>query len=222
MASRLDILPVKKLAAGTPKRELHEHLPKPPFMMSIVAKPASGKSNLLVNLLYNKNFYRDYFDEIYFISPTIMIDDTLEAVRGDDTIIKIHEDLEALDELLSTIVESQEKQDGDVLVVLDDCIGFLSKGLTHLATRYRHYKISIIISIQNFRTIPLIVRNCSSCFVFFGTHNDREKKKMEEEFGGSFPKFIECFDKATHEKYSFLFVDMRKMQLFENFLTRVK
>ena len=49
----------------------HPNLLAPPFSMLFVAKPGSGKSTTLLNLV---RWYDGYFDKIFVVSPTIGID----------------------------------------------------------------------------------------------------------------------------------------------------
>ncbi len=117
----LKVLPVKKApeVESKVKSKLHPNLPGStpsggfkPFLMIITAPVRSGKSNLVISLIYNQ--YRDRFDDIIYISPTIANDDTGKAVMDDDKITKLTDSLEDLDLILQSIVEiqkSKEKED---------------------------------------------------------------------------------------------------------------
>ena len=82
----LTILPVKKPkdAVRKNKRKINPILPQPPFLWSLVANVKSGKSCFIMNLIFRKNFYRGYFDTIYYVSPSVENDDTCWAVRDDE------------------------------------------------------------------------------------------------------------------------------------------
>lgn len=71
-----------------------------------------------------------------------------------DDIIKIDEDLDELNSILDEIKEQQNQIPEDlrenILIVIDDCLGFLKKGFANLCSRYRHYKISMIVTSQAF------------------------------------------------------------------------
>jgi hypothetical protein len=226
MSKDLKILQVKKLYKADEYPKIKHPLPKPPFTMALVAPTKSGKSNLIVNLLKNSYFgYDDVFDEIYYISPTVGIDETLRSINEDDDIIKIDEedDLKYLDDILNDIVKNQKSKAKEerepVLIVLDDCLDYLkkSKRLDSLPSYSRHYNISIIITSQVFNALPIKLRKNASCYLIARIYNNKDLQNIEEEIGANFSDFKTNYDKATKEKYNFLFVDNRNIELWRNF-----
>jgi len=219
--NELEVLPVRiaKDIRDAKFKKLPPILMKPPFLTIIQAPVRSGKSNLIMWLVYK--WYYHIFDEIIYISPTIQNDKTLKYLYKDKTIIKVNENLEDLDSILSIIVDEQneiDEEDRDhKLIVLDDCLGFLNKSLAHLCSRYRHYKLSIIITSQSFRSVPVICRVNSSQYILFRTNNKKELAKLEEEFSGNFPSFMDLYNRGTQEKYSFLYLDNEKIEAHRNF-----
>lgn len=230
----LDILKVKnanEMKNQKQFKDLHENLLRPPFLLVVNGNVRTGKSNLMMNLIYNQSFYKDYFDSIFFVSPTVMNDETLQHLREDDDIVKLSENLENIDEIVKTIVESKQENDNDDkdsseetekkhwLLVLDDCLGFIKQRsyISFLCTRYRHYKISIIISSQNFRSIPNVIRQNSSGYLIFKTTNNKEYNKIEDEMGGLLPDFEKLYEIATDKPYNFLFIDLRHIRAYHNF-----
>ncbi len=221
--SNLDIYPVKIKNDKCDKKikKLPKELMKPPFLLIIQAPVRSGKSCLIMNLVYQ--WYKKIFDEIIFVSPTVKNDKTLRVLYEDDDIIKIDDDLDngAINEIIEQLIEEQNELEDDErehkLLVLDDCLGFLKQKLAYLCSRFRHYKISICISSQSFRSIPLICRVNSSAYILFRTHNKKELNKLDEEFSGNFPSFLDLYEKATKNKYSFLYLDNENIIARENF-----
>lgn len=222
----LKILQVKKDKQMDEFKNISAPLPKPPFSLVLIAPTKSGKSNIIVNLLKNSYFgYDDVFDEIYYISPTVGIDDTLKSINEDDNIIKISEedDLKFLDDILNDIVKNQKSKAKEerepVLIVLDDCLDYLkkSKRLDSLPSYSRHYNISIIITTQVYNALPTKLRKNASCYLIARIYNNKDLQNIEEEIGANFSDFKANYDKATKEKYSFLFVDNRNIELWRNF-----
>jgi len=216
----LKILPVKIKKEKNEFKKLPSILPKPPFLLTLQAPVRSGKSNLIMNMVYR--WYKPIFDEIIFISPTVKNDKTCKMLYKDKDIIKMDENLDNdLDMILNEIVEQQnetvEEDRKHILIILDDCLGFLKQGLANLCSRYRHYKISMIITSQSFRSIPVITRCNSSHYILFSTHNKKELDKLEEEFSGNFPQFLNLYKKATEDKYAFLYMDMENIKAYKNF-----
>ena len=218
--NKLEILPVKTMenrnAKGIPPPLL-----QPPFLWIIVGSVRSGKSVMLMNLLMNKNFgYNDYFDNIIFLSPTLPSDKTGQILYKDEDIIKITDGLDNLNEILQVIVEEQKNSDEKLLVVMDDILGLLGSNqsfFSSLCSRYRHYNMSIVVTTQDFRKIPQTCRYNATGYCLFKSHNTKEVEKLEEEFGGSFPDFLNLYKEATSEKYSFLYLNMEKAQAFKRF-----
>jgi len=226
MSNNLKILQVKKLFKADEYPKIKHPLPKPPFTMALISPTRSGKSTTIVNLLKNSYFgYDDVFKEIYYISPTVGIDDTLRSIKFDDYIIKIDEedDLKYLDDILNDIVKNQKAKPKEerepVLIVLDDCLDYLkkSKRLDSLPSYSRHYNISIIITTQVYNALPTKLRKNASCYLIARIYNNKDLQNIEEEIGANFHDFKTNYDKATKEKYSFLFVDNRNIELWRNF-----
>jgi hypothetical protein len=230
MAHPLDVLPVKRTAK---KDEFNIPLPllQPPFTYVFVAPTKSGKSVLTVNLLKNLNFgYKGVFDEVYYISPTVMFDDTLnKAVKEDDEIIKIHDekDLENVDGILSMIVKEQKDTPDDKrkhkLIVLDDMIEYFSNHskLNTLPALSRHYKLSFIVCSQVYVGLPVKLRKNAGAYMVFKIYNNKDLKTLEDEVGVNFGNFLENYHKATDEKYNFLYINNREMELYHNFKTEL-
>lgn len=226
MSELLKILPVKKV--DTQKTfNVNPVLLEPPFTQLLLAPTKSGKSVLIVNLLLNINFYKDMFDEIYFISPTVYIDHTLKAIAEDDEIIKIHEDedLDKIDVILKDIIDEQkklkmkDKECPHILVVLDDMISYFKNNtvLDKLPTVSRHYNLSFILSSQSYIGVPTKLRKNTAGYVIFKLYNNADLKAFYDDIGSQFKDFMEYYHEATEEKYNFLYANHREMKLYHNF-----
>jgi len=219
---------------------LNPILPKHAFLMLLVAPPKRGKSNLVMNILANENYYgecntgEDYFSEIWYFSPTCEFDNTTSSViEKIENLIMISDpsDLSNLTSLIKNIVKDRAEKTKEyvkdkvpiherdkALIVLDDCIGFFTKELEVLCTRYRHFGISIIITSQQFRKIPLLCRNCCNALIFFDLGAPKELLKIEEEFGCHYGEdFMDLADKAIERQYDFCFMNHDAQKLYKNF-----
>jgi len=222
---KLNILQVKNKNNEDEKRfkDIDYRLPKPPFLGVINGTVRCGKSTLLMNLIYNDSFFKNVFDEVIFISPTCLNDMTLTHLRDDDEITKICDNLHDIDLILKSLVEIQkqkiDRKNNHMLVILDDMLGYIKPRsyLAFLCTRYRHFKISLIISSQSFRSIPNVVRTNASFYIIFSTTNNKEMEKQNEEFDGLFPNFKTLLKKATDKPYQFLYLDLKKVRAFIGF-----
>lgn len=225
--SGLQILEVKK-----PKEKPDTApYPLPPhaFLWGWVSPPRSGKSNAIMSLIAASHMYgRDYFDEIYYLSPSQNFDNSTRHVLPKlDNLIQIDnpETLENADVIVRAIMKQQADDPPEerkkVLIVLDDMAGTLEKNkvLQKLCCKYRHYSCSILIATQQYKSIPVMIRNCLTCFTHFHIPNEKEYTKMNEELHDRFPNGAELGRLATRQRYNFCFMNIEKAQIFHNFDT---
>ncbi len=204
-------------------KDIKEPLIKPPFLGIINGSVRTGKSNLIMNFLYNNNFYKGSFDKVIFISPTVQNDVTLKHLYEDEEIMKINDGLENIDNILKEIIKQKEEDEDErslhYLIILDDCLGYIKPKsyLSYLCSRYRHFKTSLLITSQNFRALGPILRINATFYLLFKTTNRKEFIKYEEEFGSLFEHFSDMYDVATKEPYHFLYLDLRCINAYHNF-----
>jgi hypothetical protein len=204
-----------------------EPLPPHAFLWGIVAPPRSGKSNMLMTLIGASHMYgRDYFHEIYVFSPSQRFDSTTRYVLPKlDNVIQIDDpdQIENADILVRSIMKQQADEDPDerkrILLIFDDMAGTLerNKVLQKLCTKYRHYHISIIISVQQYKSIPVMIRNCMTCFTHFHIPSEKEYVKMNEEIHDRFPNGPEIAKQASQKRYNFCFINIEKATMHKNF-----
>lgn len=229
----LTIYPVKVEELEDPKWDTLDHrLPKPPFLLVLNAPCAGGKTTTIVNMLYNDNYYRDMFDSVVIFSPTIENDLTWQIAREDDknTIIT-GEQLEQIDDLVETIyniqlekvkkAEEEHRTIPHLLMIIDDCLGLLGKKFARMCTRHRHPRVSVMVSTQDFRSLPVQCRQNASHYMIYRTHNKKELGKMLDEFAGMYgtDNFMRLYDAATDERFSFLVLHNRTVEAYKKFDT---
>ncbi len=203
---------------------LPDVLPHQAFIMLIHAPPRSGKSVLILNLLYNEMFkMKDIYDKIIFISPTLENDKTLKHVLEDEDVIKYYDykELQNINGIIGGILEHQKdnQQKENILIILDDCVGLIGNNsveLNRLCTRYRHNKISLIITSQNYKSFGVLMRNCASHYIFFKTNMLTELKKISDDMN-NYPNFETHYRTATNKRYSFLYVNQLESKIYEKF-----
>ena len=180
-------------------------------------KSGSGKSNLLLNLLTRKQFYKNYFDLIFFFSPSSKCDDLPKYLQLPEKRVFDKFDEKSMIDILKTqediIKENGIEKSPKILIILDDVQSeqrFLrSPIISTLFIRNRHLNISTWLCGQSYTRTP---RNCrlqaSGLFIFPGSQSEMDllvdeycpprchKKKFEEML-----KF------ATKDKYHFMFIN---------------
>ena len=197
-------------------RELHPFLPKPQFLCLLIGSVRSGKTNYLVNALRNeKDFYGANFFDYYKIISNTLCNDTKGKYFTD-----AFDDCEDhyTDRMIKDLVTSQKNYDRDdmpsVLLVLDDILSKDFKKtneITYLASKFRHYELSIFLSTQSFRSVGSIIRNNATDILIFKQQNAKELDKIKEEYGelcGSEELFMRYYHYALDDqRYSFLYID---------------
>lgn len=228
-------LKVKKVIDITPpivlKREIDSRLPTPCFILTMICRIRSGKSNLIFWLLNSEDAYKDIFDMIYIIQPTIKNDRVgvmwKKMADLQDNII-IHDDMDTIDEFLRNLVAYQstfdinnkDNQPPLVMVVLDDINSYLRNTsiIRSLISTHRHFNISLIISNQNIKGLPTIIRSSTSGVFLSKSSSFLEKTKILEEYGGLFHhKLISAWDYCVKGKYNFCYlkIDEEEPKMFK-------
>lgn len=172
-----------------------EPLPKDiHFIYLIAGKRGSGKSNLLLSSLDHKIFYKNYFDNIIFVSPTARNDkkfaNLVEEVEGNECFYDdSDEDIltEIIDKLKSFNDNFNKKREPRNLLIFDDCIHLLARStqkskLHEIITTNRHLKTSIIITTQRFKNINTLIRANLDMVSYFKNDNIADKKMFCDEY----------------------------------------
>lgn len=216
--SDLSIHPVKVDEDKIPVKH-HPHLPSLPALGQIVAPSHSGKSTLIMNLIY-RLYPKDTFDRIYLVSPTAHGDATM-AHLVDDPRCTLYDSYH--DGIIAEIKASQKRHKRPrACLIYDDCVGELtrSSAASSYVTKSRHDGIIMtLFSTQSYRAFSNVVRSNASFLISFKLPNDQERDKMVSEYGGLFGEktLAQAYTEATQERFSFLFVDIKGKRLFSNF-----
>ena len=177
------------------------------------------------------SFYAEVFDSIYWASPSLNLDNTLDSsIKKDETIVKLSsaEDLENISNIIKYIVEEQKEklEKGEeleeILIVLDDCLSFVnSKSLLSLCCMYRHLRISVFISIQKMKMLNNTIRACASNVITFNIPNRKQREAFLEEYD-IFADIDKYYDECTNEKYNWMRLDLRNMAVYHGGPTGIK
>lgn len=215
----LSILPVKPSGSEQKlKREIHPNLPDiASGQLGVLISPVkTGKSTIISNLILNKNFFADLFDIVYIISNTINNDQTSRFLKQQfpETIWDTYDD-----NIIENIINYQNSFPKDkqpfICLILDDFLGIKAKSqIYHLATRFRHYNIGLLLfASQLFRGLPSVIRQNATFAIIGGPNpNNKEVLKIAEEFGaryGGDQNFLKIYKEATKKRYDFLYLDLQ-------------
>ena len=177
-----------------------------------------------------------------YIEQELKVDTNKEKVYFDDFNPR---DLEDIIELQHKITKYQKdhdfKQLFSVLIVIDDFVDDArfarhNSLLNALYIRGRHFGINVISSTQKFNALSTIIRVNARQLFFFKMRNYKEIQTMVEELSALLVKknllmddknihnakktLLEIYEKATEEKYSFLYVNLMESDINRIFMIR--
>ena len=209
------IYPVKDPPKEKARKLVHPNLPELPCIMTLVMPTKSGKSTILSNLLLRDEFFKDAMDNVTIMSNTIDQDVTSRYLRKACDCYTGYDD-----SVLAGIIEQQKQFEDDerpfIGLIFDDILGSVKRNsyLNHLVTRSRHYGVGLLaVSVQSFKAVGPTIRNNTNAFICGNLQNMSELEKISQEFSGMFggdEKFRKIYNKATEQRYDFLFLDLQE------------
>lgn len=206
--------------------------PNASFFLTIIGKPGSGKTNLLVNMLTNKNIYKRVFDKVLLVMPKNSIkslknnifEDLPESQQFNELTPDVFETIKQFREEFDEVDEDAKKKprSKNMLLILDDVTAQLKekenqKLLIELSTNRRHLKLSIILISQYLRAIPRCVRSQTTNLVYFKPANELDNNIVRDEYI-NLPKetFNNLMRFVFQNQHDFLFIDKNNECYFKN------
>ena len=150
-------------------------IPKPLNSIVFVGSTGSGKTNTFLNMLMHEQMYKDYFDEVYLFSMSAKLDPLFKQaglkkdnIIGDDILGKTSE---LLQQQKTDLEENNFAKAKSLMFIYEDSTGnaklLKSKELVTVFTMGRHLKITIVIMVHKYKSIPPTIRlNASQLAIF--------------------------------------------------------
>lgn len=228
-----DLCEIKKVDSTT------THLPKNrfmkmgvilshPFSACLIGGTGSGKTNLLVNMLTRKEFYKGYFKDIFIFTPSPS-DGMLEHLISEGVVDEDHIISEDMIEELNSLIKSQEeeckksfKRSRRTLVIFEDVSSnhklMNSKSFKKCFVQNRHLNMSCFALFHKYKILPRMCRLNSHGIFFFKSSNSENEAISEDHCppGMTKQKFLDMIEYATtqlsHETNSkpFLFINTQQ------------
>lgn len=187
----------------------HTSMPSDTFRMLICGPSNSGKTNILLHMLYELLVY----DKIYLCAKNLhqekyqlILDDFEKRVNPETG----YEVIEAT----NTVIPLEElTDDNQKIVIFDDMVCESNQNeIINYFINGRHRQCSVIYLSQCFFKVPKNIRdNCSHFCIF--SFLPRENNRIADELGID----RSLLDLATEKKFSFLYHDRPKKTTKKNF-----
>lgn len=211
-------------------------------LLAIVSPPKGGKGTLVQNLLLRESMYKDLFEEVYIISPTIYTDQTAHysKVKYEDTCYDAYDD-----SIIDGIIKNQKRkikiddEKTGYALILDDLCGQFSKNggkkgnaAIHFCSRWRHYvrphsydPSLICYSTQRYFDLNKVVRCCATHLLFSGNiKNAKEWESIKIDFAdlyGGDANFSAMIAEVQKEPYNWLYLNIEDGTAYKNFTTKL-
>jgi len=162
------------------------------FIYALIGSPGSGKSRLLLSLFRSRNYYKNKFNHIYFITP----ESSFLSVKDHpfENHAKVYHELnsETLENIYNELVEiKKECLEGGYeiehsCVIIDDYASDLKdkeliKALKQLLIKSRHIGCSFIFTLQAYNLFPLVLRKLLTNISLFKPKNKIELDSVRKE-----------------------------------------
>jgi len=201
---------------------LNKHVLAPlwPFRLLICGSSGCGKTNLLMNLIYNYLYYnkiyiyaKDLTESKYQILQDFFeeVNETMKDKTGEDfqvsTFSSSKDDIVNVDDL------DKEYQN---LIIFDDFVTEVDQYLIiDLFIRSRKKNCSIIYLTQSYFSTPKDIRLQCNYFIFYNISNERELSEIQRDHCLDIDKesFKKYFNKATLEPYNFFLIDKKSKEM---------
>ena len=186
----------------------HPCMPADVFRMLICGPSNSGKTNTLLHMLYELLEY----DKIYLFSKNLHQNKYQDPLQYFTEKVNPHPKVgyEVIEAYGDEIIPLEElPANNEKIVVFDDLVCEKNQNsIINYFINGRHKNCCVIYLTQTFYKVPKDIRdNCSHLCIF--RLDPKENKRIANEIGVDH----EVLDRATDEKYSFLYYDKPKKSI---------
>ena len=170
-------------------KNVEKPFPSVASYMVFLGKSRSGKSSLITSILTNRRIYKNAFHNVIIVIPR----HSFQSMSPDDNPFlaldkeKVYHDFSynILEQIFNQIILYAQEEE-DTLLLIDDYASELKNGdvlklLNSLVNNRRHLRLSIWMSVQTYKSIPLSNRKTINILVLFRCMNKAEIKAIWEE-----------------------------------------
>lgn len=190
------------------KKQRNPLAPVTPTSILISGHSGSGKTNLLLNLIYDLL----YWDNLYVYAKDLDECLYLDLIENCEKAASINDfDYEFKNDLAeATSIDDMDRQAKNLVIFDDFCTDLASMNkIKEYFIRGRKMNCTCIFISQDYFSVPKIIRLNCSYFCMFKSRDDREILDIYKTHSCGMTKqeFKNIFKEATSEKYNFLCID---------------
>ena len=197
-------------------RQLYDFMPNQCFRLLITGPSSSGKSNLLLDMIYRLL----YFDKIFLYAKNLQQNKYQHLLNTFDSISKEtgYPVIEASNENIIPLDEISDN--GQKIVIFDDYLNTGSKNdseIRNYFTNSRNKNCSCIYISQSFYNTDKTIRLNSTHHCIFEFPSNNEQSMICRELGIN----KKDYRKATADPFSFLYIDKPRKFVTKNFNEKI-
>jgi len=207
-------------------KDVEKPFPSVASYMVFCGKSRSGKSSLITSILTNRRIYRNAFHNVIICIPKHSFSSMSEK---DNPFLaldqeKVYHDFnyDVLENIYNQIIAYASEEE-DTLLLIDDYASELKnrdllKLLNSLVNNRRHLRLSIWMSVQTYKSIPLSNRKTINVLVLFKCSNKAEIKAIWEEMTFlSKDVFFDLLMYVFKKPYDYIVIDRDKNEYYRKF-----
>ena len=170
-------------------------------VICLLGKRRSGKTYAIADLCYYHFHRKKRYKMVILISPTARLNTDYDFIPDAQKFESFTDTLlESLMKRQADLIKRDKKSEIDILLILDDVVNLADKSQSHmlssLLVKSRHYRISIILSLQYMkaREFPPASRdNLDYIFIFPQNNKENIKSIVEQWLGGTKEKELQGY-----------------------------
>lgn len=173
--------------------------------------------NSLINMMRREDMYGPkYWDNTCVISNTALNDPKMYTYMGDVFRVEDHFENRMIDDLITHQKSFKREFAPTQLIILDDIISrdfkkTASNSINSLASKFRHFEMSIMIFTQSARAISPIIRSNGTDILIYRQQSSLEWEKIKEEYKDLAPKnFVNYYNITQKRDFGFLYIKCSK------------
>jgi len=193
-----------------------ETFPKRPHVLLFLAKPGSGKSTIILNMLLRKEGYQGHFDDIYIFSTNFYSDNKQQlllqnaVLRGNGAVpeeaVFVRYDPEKIKKITADLTKQKR-----TLFLFDDMAVKVSNDpfMQEIMINRRHKGLTVWITGQRLKLFSKSLRTMADSWVVSSLSTVAERKEAFDDIGCSYgitqSEFNDILDHCASSPFGFFY-----------------